>query len=125
MASMLTKLFKVNLDAQRRAEFPDVASIELQSITDATRAYAKVVAVLSGWMLHREVVNAETGERQELLVLAENAITDAVDTLLTEAMVMTTAKAVLIGANRYRLHNPVIVNSEPRYYQVQCEWIDD
>lgn len=123
MANILTNLLKANLDAQRRAEYPGVASIELQSQNDATRAYAKIVAVTEGWMLHREIEETSDGRRILHLVIAENAVTDAVDTLLTESMVMSGLKAFTLSGQRYECRNPVKPKQEPRYYAVECEWI--
>lgn len=123
MANILTNLWKANLDAQRRAEYPGVASIELQSLNDASRAFVKIVAVTEGWMLHREIEEVADGRRIMRLVLAENAVTDAVDTLLTEAMVMSSLKAFTLSGQRYECRNAVKPKQEPRYYAVECEWI--
>ena len=123
MANMLTNLLKTNLDAQRRAEYPGVSSIELQSVNDVTRAFVKIVAVTEGWMLHREIEEPGDGRRIMQLILAENAVTDAVDTLLTSAMVMDGLKAFVLSGQRYECRNPIQPKQEPRYYSVEAEWI--
>lgn len=123
MAGMLTEIYKANVDAQKTQQYAGIASIELQARNDATRAYTKIVAVLSGWMLHRDIFDAAEGRRVSRLELTENAVTDAVDTLLTAAMVMTTLKAVVVGTDRYLCKNPVAPSKEPRYYVVEVERI--
>lgn len=122
MALILTELYKSNIDAQRAQQYPDVSYIELQARTDTTRAYTKIVRVSSGWMLHRDIYDPAQGRRVSRLEITENAVTDAVDTLLTASM-FTTLKAVLVGADRYMCKNPVAPSKEPRIWLVEVERI--
>lgn len=123
MAAMLTNLMKDNVDAQRRAEHPDITYIELQLKEDSSRAQAQIVRVTEGWMFHREVLNEEDGRRTNRLILTENAVTNAVDATLTYNNVMELLHTVVVGNDRFKCREPVPPRSEPRFYAVECEWL--
>lgn len=122
MASILTELTKSNYDAQRLQQYPDVSYVELQARDDVTRAYTQITRISSGWMLHRDIFDPAEGRRVSRLEITENAVTNAVDTLLTSAM-FTSLKAVLIGSDRYVCKNPVAPSKEPRLWRVEVERI--
>lgn len=118
-----TNLLKANFDAKRREEYPTVSAIYLQALNDTTREYETYRTIYSGWMMERIIVDFVTGQRQPVLKITNNAVTDGTSSVITSDEIMYNLAAVLIGGVRYECRNPQPPTKEPAYFSVEIEML--